>query len=229
MSLNPNVTRAEEIRRTLADQIARGRLAPGVALEEVELARQFGVSRTPVREALRQLEALGFAEARPRRGTIVAAITKRRLDEMFAVMMELESLCAREAALNMSAAERAELQAVCRESRGFAEADDIERYYELNDVFHDLIYAGSHNAFLAELTLSVRQRVAAFRRVQFSGSGRLVASLREHERVVEAILAKAPDAAFASMREHIATVRDAYETLMPGVIDFAAAKSSQPA
>jgi DNA-binding GntR family transcriptional regulator len=213
--MNSNGTLAEEIRRILADRIARGHLAPGVALDETELARQFGVSRTPVREAIRQLEALGFAEARPRRGAIVAAITKRRLDEMFSVMMELESLCAREAALSMLPAEREKLSQVHKASADLVGQEDVEGYYELNDVFHDLIYAGAHNQFLAELTISVRQRVAAFRRVQFSGAGRLGLSYEEHGRVVKAIQAKAPDLAASAMREHILTVREAYQTLVP--------------
>lgn len=220
MTLNSNGTLAEEIRRVLADQIARGRLAPGVALEETELARQFGVSRTPVREAIRQLEALGFAEARPRRGAIVAAITKRRLDEMFAVMMELESLCAREAALHMAPDERQELEIIHNKSSACVKTQDVDGYYKLNDVFHDRIYAGSHNSFLAELTVSVRQRVAAFRRVQFSGVGRLEGSHREHGLVVDAILTHDPEAAAAAMRDHIFTVRDAYQTLVPDAIDF---------
>ncbi len=220
MNSNSSGTLAEEIRRVLADQIARGRLAPGVALEETELARQFGVSRTPVREAIRQLEALGFAEARPRRGAIVAAITKRRLDEMFAVMMELESVCAREAALNMLPAEREELAAIHKKSANFVGSEDVDKYYQLNDVFHDLIYSGSHNEYLAELTISVRQRVAAFRRVQFSGTGRLPKSFHEHGLVVAAILKGDAAAAASAMRSHIFTVRDAYETLVPEAIDF---------
>ncbi len=218
MNSNSGGTLAEEIRRILADEIARGNIAPGVALEEAELARKFGVSRTPVREAIRQLEALGLAEARPRRGAIVAAITKRRLDEMFAVMTELESLCAREAAVKMLPRERARLTEVHTKSAECVTRGDVEKYYEANDVFHDLIYAGAHNEFLAELTVSVRQRVAAFRRVQFSGAGRLAGSHEEHGRVVEAILKHDGPGAASAMREHISTVRDAYQTLVPEVL-----------
>ena len=89
---SPSSTRAEEIRQLLADEIVRGRLPPGLPLEEIELARKFGVSRTPVREAIRQLEATGLAEARPRRGAVVAGVTRERLEEMFLVMLELEAL-----------------------------------------------------------------------------------------------------------------------------------------
>ncbi|MBX2806403.1 MAG: GntR family transcriptional regulator [Hyphomicrobiales bacterium] len=220
MTSKSNGTLAEEIRRILADRIARGHIAPGVALEESELARQFGVSRTPVREAIRQLEALGFAEARPRRGAIVAAITKKRLDEMFAVMMELECLCAREAALKMTSAERGELLELHETSAAYVRNQDVEQYYKTNDIFHDLIYSGAHNKFLAELTISVRQRVAAFRRVQFSGAGRLAGSHQEHGIVVNAIQRGDGMGASEAMREHISTVRDAYQTLVPDVISL---------
>ncbi len=103
---SPSSTRAEEIRQLLADEIVRGRLPPGLPLEEIELARKFGVSRTPVREAIRQLEATGLAEARPRRGAVVAGVTRERLEEMFLVMLELEALCARGAARSMTPDER---------------------------------------------------------------------------------------------------------------------------
>jgi DNA-binding FadR family transcriptional regulator len=90
----------------------------------------------------------------------------------------------------------------------------------MNDIFHDLIYSGTHNEFLAELTQSVRQRVAAFRRVQFSGAGRLSGSFREHGQVVDAIQKANGDAASSAMRDHISIVRDAYQTLVPEVISL---------
>lgn len=96
---------AQKRSQQLAEAIVRGQLAPGVPLDETEIARQYNVSRTPVREAIRQLEATGLAEARPRRGAVVAAVTKQRLDEMFFVMLELEALCARDAVGKMTIVE----------------------------------------------------------------------------------------------------------------------------
>lgn len=208
-------TRAEEVRRKLADDIVQGRLPPGLPLEEIEIARAFGVSRTPVREAIRQLEAMGFAEARPRRGAVVAAITRERLNEMFSVMKELEALCARYAAEAMTDEERARLAEVHAAAGERASAGDVEGYYFLNDRFHDLIYSGSHNSYLAELTQGVRSRVAPFRRAQFQGPGRLTASHHEHDAVVAAILACNGDAAQRAMSGHIETVRDAFVAIVP--------------
>jgi DNA-binding GntR family transcriptional regulator len=210
-------TLAEEIRTRLADDIVKGRLPPGLSLEEIELSRQFGVSRTPVREAIRQLEAMGLAKPRPRRGAVVALITRDTLDQMFAVMAELEAMCARESALHMTAAERDALVALHRSALPLIQRGDIPEYYDMNDDFHDLIYAGSHNGFLAEMTASVRQRVAPFRRAQFSHGGRLRLSHEEHERVVRAILARDGAAAGAAMLAHIRVVRSAFTELGTGV------------
>jgi DNA-binding GntR family transcriptional regulator len=210
-------TLAEEIRVRLADDIVKGRLAPGLSLEEIELSRQFGVSRTPVREAIRQLEAMGLAKPRPRRGAVVARITRDTLDQMFAVMAELEAVCARESALRMTSGEREALVALHDAALALVRRGDIPEYYDMNDHFHDLIYAGSHNGFLAEMTVNVRQRVAPFRRAQFSHGGRLELSHAEHERVVGAIMARDGVAAADAMLAHIRVVRTAFGELGTGV------------
>src|SRR6201988_3015479 len=98
--------RAEEFRQQLADEIVRGDLAPGAALDETDIARRFSVSRTPVREALRQLAASGLIEARAHRGAVVAQPSVERLSGMFEAMAELEALCAGLAAERMAPAER---------------------------------------------------------------------------------------------------------------------------
>ena len=211
--LTSKPTRAEEIRVRLADDIVKGRLPPGLALEEIGLSRHFGVSRTPVREAIRQLEAMGLAHPRPRRGAVVAPITQETLDQMFAVMAELEAICARECAAQMTAHERARLAALHEAAGAVVVAGDIGDYYAINDSFHDLIYAGSHNACLAEMTATVRQRVAPFRRAQFSSVGRLRLSHAEHAAVVEAILARDAPRAWEAMIAHIRLVRSSFVAL----------------
>ncbi len=204
------MTRAEHIRRHIAEDIVRGRLAPGAPLEEVELARHFGVSRTPVREAIRQLEVEGFARSRPRRGAVVASLSADRLAEMFFVMAELEASCSRLAALAMTEAEHAELDRVRRACAVAVERDDIAAYLEANDQFHDFVYEASHNAFLAELTRGVRRRVSPFRNAQFYSAGRLARSLAEHDQVVEALRKRDGESAAAAMRAHILKVEKSY-------------------
>jgi DNA-binding GntR family transcriptional regulator len=205
------VTRAEELRLQLADEIVRGALAPGAALDETDIARRFNVSRTPVREALRQLAASGLIDARAHRGAVVARPTFERLTEMFEAMAELEALCAGLAAERMPAADRARLEAVHEELRVLSHAGNPERFHEVNERFHNAIYAGSQNGYIAEMTLATRVRVQPFRRAQFRNLGRLAKSHAEHDRVVVAIMRGDKTGAAAAMRAHIELVRGEYE------------------
>ena len=203
-------TRADSLRLQLADEIVSGVLAPGRALDEQELARRFGVSRTPVREAIRQLCASGLVQVRPHRGAVVALPTAEQLHDMFEAMAELEALCAGLSARNMTAAERRALEGLHQELRGLVHQGDPMRYHERNEAFHGAIYAGTHNGYLAELTLMTRKRVAPFRRAQFRATGRLGGSWQEHDRVVHAILRGDRQAAAEARHVHIGFVRDAF-------------------
>jgi DNA-binding GntR family transcriptional regulator len=205
------ITRAEELRLQLADEIVRGALRPGTALDETDIARRFSVSRTPVREALRQLVASGLVEARAHRGAVVAQPSIERLTAMFEAMAELEALCAGLAAERMTPAERHRLEAVHEELRVLSHAGNPDRFHEVNERFHNTIYAGSQNWYIAEITLATRVRVQPFRRAQFRNLGRLAKSHAEHDRVVEAILRGDRAGAAAAMRAHIGLVRGEYE------------------
>src|ERR1700761_3951619 len=164
---NPyKVTRAEELRLQLADEIVRGALPPGASLDETDIARRFKVSRTPVREALRQLAASGLIETRAHRGAVVARPTIDRLTGMFEAMAELEALCAGLAAERMTPVERHKLEAVHEELRVLSHAGNPDRFHEVNERFHNSIYAGSQNAYIAEMTLATRVRVQPVRRAQ---------------------------------------------------------------
>jgi DNA-binding GntR family transcriptional regulator len=205
------VTRAEELRLRLADEIVRGVLPPGSALDETEIAKRFEVSRTPVREALRQLAASGLVDSRAHRGAFVAQPSLERLTGMFEAMAELEAMCAGLAAERMLAVERHALEAVHEELRVLSYDGNPERFAEVNELFHNTIYNGSQNAYIAEITLATRVRVQPFRRAQFRNLGRLAKSQAEHDRVVVAILRGDRTGAAAAMRAHIELVRGEYE------------------
>ena len=205
-------TRTEDLRLQLADDIVRGDLPPGTSLDETGIAARFGVSRTPVREALRQLAASGLVEIRPHRGAVVARLSLDRLHEMFVAMAELEAVCAGLAAVNMTLAERRDLADIHALLRDLVRAGDPQRYHEINESFHAAIYFGSHNGYLADLALSTRVRLQPFRRAQFRTLGRLSRSYEEHDRVVRAIDRGDRHAAVAAMRDHIGTVETAFES-----------------
>ena len=203
---NVKRTLAEELHAQIADEIVRGALLPGSALDETELARRFDVSRTPVREAIRQLAASGLIEARPHRGAVVARPSESRLADMFEMMAELEALCARNAAERMTSMERRALEAVHETFRGLTQAGDPQRFHEVNEAFHGTIYGGAHNSYLAEMTIATRTRVQPYRRAQFRNLGRLAKSHSEHDRVVLAILRGDREQAAGAMHAHIMTV-----------------------
>jgi DNA-binding GntR family transcriptional regulator len=205
------LTRAEELRLQLADEIVRGTLAPGAALDETDIARRFNVSRTPVREALQQLAASGLIEARAHRGAVVAQPSIERLGGMFEAMAELEALCAGLAAERMTPTERHRLEAIHEELRVLSHAGDPDRFHAINEHFHSAIYAGSQNGHIAEITLATRKRVQPFRRAQFRNLGRLAQSHAEHDRVVVAILRGDRNGAAGAMRAHIERVHGEYE------------------
>ena len=204
-------TRAEELRLQLADDIVRGVLVPGAALDETELANRFSVSRTPVREAIRMLGASGLVEVRPHRAAVVAKPHHEHIVGMFEAMAELESLCAGHAAERMTSIERRGLEDIHERLRILIQEGDPQRYHEMNEAFHGCIYAGAHNSYLAELTLMTRARVQPFRRAQFRILGRLSKSHVEHDRVVQAILRGERTTAAQAMYLHIIKVRDEYE------------------
>ena len=205
------ITRAEELRLQLADEIVRGALAPGSPLDETDIARRFNVSRTPVREALRQLAASGLVDARAHRGAVVARPSVERMTEMFEAMAELEAICAGLAAERMAPAERHGLEAIHEELRVLSYTGNPERFSDINERFHNAIYAGSQNGYIAEITLATRVRVQPFRRAQFRNLGRLAKSQAEHDRVVIAIMRGDHVGAAAAMRAHIELVRGEYE------------------
>jgi DNA-binding GntR family transcriptional regulator len=195
--------------RQLADEIVEGMLRPGDRLDEVGLAGRFGVSRTPVREALRQLEATGMVQRRPNRGVVVTLVSHERLAAMFEAMAEVEAVCARLSAGRMTTPERAALEALHADAAAHVAMGAEAAYEDANRRFHGLLYDGAHNVELAAMAGGMRARIAPFRRAQFRVPGRLARSWDEHDGVVRAVLSGDAPAAEAAMRAHLMTVRDA--------------------
>jgi DNA-binding GntR family transcriptional regulator len=216
-----NPTLADKLATAIADGILNGALRPGLRLDEASLAQQHGVSRTPVREALRQLTTSGLIDMRPRKGAVVSRTTPEQVENLFVAMAEMEATCARLAAMSMTPVERRRLQARHEAMRAHVAADETAAYSDANVAFHSAIYAGAHNAPIAEFALGLRRRVAPFRRAQFQVEGRLARSNAEHDAVVRAILSGDAAGAHAAMLNHVGLVEDAFET-------FAATSAVRP-
>lgn len=203
-------TRADALKDAIAHAILSGELAPGQRLDEVSVAQRFAVSRTPVREALKQLAAMELVELRPHRGAVVASLHPARLAELFEAMGEVEAACARLAAQKMSAAERAQLELAWAECDEALRAQDLEWIHASNQVFHATIHSGSHNSFLADAAHALRRRLAPLSRAQFGLTGRPDNSAAEHVAVMEAIRGRDGAAAEEAMRRHLVSVGRAF-------------------
>ena len=226
-----STTRADDLRRILEQQILSGELPPGTRLDEQALARHHDVSRTPVREALRQLGSSGLVEMRSRQTPIVSVLTIPRLIQMFEVMAELEGLCARLATRRMTMPQRREMQEIHSRLIDSLEKNEPDKFYEINREFHELIYEASESDFLVEQTWLLRNRVAPYRRQVTYRPGRMVATIDEHQRIIDAILAGDGEMARKYMCDHVNLLGDDladFIALIPSEVAAAPRKRKPP-
>ncbi|MFS2149500.1 GntR family transcriptional regulator [Rhizobium sp. Rhizsp42] len=202
-------TTVEQMVRAIADMIVTGVMHPGERLDELSLAVRFDVSRTPVREALRELGAMGLVDREPNRSAVVANVTEAYLHSMFEAMSELEAICARLAAERMTVDERHALELEHRASARLVHANAQEDYAAHNTEFHTRLYRGAHNDHIYEMVTQTRARLAPFRRAQFRLPGRLAKSYDEHDVIVTAIMRGDAAAASQAAFSHVAIVSDA--------------------
>jgi DNA-binding GntR family transcriptional regulator len=209
----------ERVLDELRQRIIRGEYPPGIALSEVALAQAFGISRTPVREAIKQLQVEGLVNVVPRVGTFVAEASRRDVVELFQLKEVLEGLAARLLAMRGRVAEVDRLVENVRESEAAVARDNTERYAGLVHEFHDLIVRGADNANLASHYGRLMNQLTYHRLVltSLSQPGRSNRSLAEHRAILERILDKDIHGAEAAMRDH---VRSSHRELMAGLGDL---------
>jgi len=193
---------ANEIRATLQHEIETGRIAPGAALDERALAERFGVSRTPVREALQQLAALDLVRIAPRHGVFASRLSIPQLRAQLELLCELEAIAAKLAARRMSPQARAALQRASEECIAAQAAGDAKAFLRANTEFHELIYHGSHNQQLADTIIGIRRLVQRYRPRIFDTPARRDRTLAEHKAVYEAIASGDENRAHAAMLAH---------------------------
>ena len=192
----------------LIDLIVGGQLPPGQHIIETDLARQLGVSRQPVREALHRMETEGWVDLRPSQGAFVHVPTRSEVDELLDVRALLEAETARLAARAATGAQLARLREICAEGQEAAGQDDLGRAAAANDSFHAEIALAAGNSVLAELAGIVGRRVRWYYRLAAPERGRSL--WLEHAELVDAIEAGDPDRAQLLARGHAERARDAY-------------------
>jgi DNA-binding GntR family transcriptional regulator len=197
---------AQAIAGNIVQAIMSGVLKGGEQLVEAELQKHYGVSKSPVREALREIEKMGFVEIRPRRGAFVKAITRRDIEENFRVRAVLEAQAAREAYPGMTEEERAEMRACLEHMRQAVVKNDPERYWESHRRFHDSYLNASHNHTLIRILQTLRMQNTWYRYSWQLYSGDLHVDFAPHVELAEHFLKKdiSEDELERIMRAHTA-------------------------
>lgn len=201
----------DQIREKLRAWIIDGRLEPGTPIRERDLAAQFGVSRLPVREAIRLLEGEGFVEMRARRGAVVRSLNRKDIEEVFDVREALEVLEARLAALNIDTTASRRLRWLIEESQHALEADDRDRFADINAEFHETISGASSSRTLAAVLRPLAGRLR-WNPAQNADPERI---LREHKTLTEAITAHDVDRAEKEARIHVRSRRQTLLDTLP--------------
>ncbi len=203
-------TQAQLVRLGIERDIFQGVLPPGKPLEEGRLATHYGVSRTPVREAIANLVQAGLITKNARHRAVVSALDPVELLEMFEALAELEALASRLATERMSVAEKTALARLHAEAGALLDCHgDENTYAELGSLFHQAVLKGCRNTVLIDTTSSLAQRVLPFRRYQVMAPGRLRRNQADHEEILSAILSSDARAAADAMLRHTSGQGDA--------------------
>ncbi len=200
---SPFVKASDQICAALESAIRDGSLSPGEAIDEADWARRHRVSRTPVREALIQLQAQGLVSSQPRGGMVVAKMDLRQLLALWELLAELEGVAARLACQRIAPEELAALKGVHLSSEAVMQAEDMDGWQEHNLRFHEQIYQATRNPFLRQEVLRLRARTGFYRQHAFGALGRIRASFEQHTLIVQAFDRADPQAAHQAMVGHM--------------------------
>ena len=200
---------AQRVYRQLKAEIQSGALTPGTRLVERTVAREKGVSRTPVREALRRLHDEGLVEYRPGRGMVVVALSTQDLLEIYALREHLEGMAVREAARRLTPRDLQALEELVERAQRAMAAGADEEVRSLNAQFHGVLLRLSGMRHVERLVAALRDRIEFYRRRSLELPGRPAQSLDEHRLLLQSLCYADPDLAEAAMRLHLRRAREA--------------------
>lgn len=194
--------------RQLKNAILRGQMPTGARINELELAEAWNVSRTPIRDALRRLQAEGLVEAVPRRGVVVPALSPREADEVYELREVLEGRAARRAAERSTPEFHGRLNALIKAFGLALKQSDVAQMSAIDDDIHSGIAAMSENGRLERTIEGIRAQTRQIRSRGMRAKGRAQKSFREMAKLTAAIRARNGARAEAAMREHIVSLRE---------------------
>ncbi|MGB6104495.1 MAG: GntR family transcriptional regulator [Pusillimonas sp.] len=192
-----------EVADRLRAMIQSHELEAGEWIDEVRLTQELGISRTPLREALKVLVAEGLLRLEPRRGCFVNQLSVDDLDDIFPLMAMLEGRCAHEAARKITDADLRRLEPLHQQLQKHAKAGDIDQYYATNALIHEAVQALADNHWLSDLVDNLRKLLSLSRHKSLAYPGRIHESCAEHLAIFAALKARDPDGAEALTRKHL--------------------------
>jgi DNA-binding GntR family transcriptional regulator len=200
---------SDKIRTEIERLIQSGTLLPGDAIDEAGLASQHGVSRTPIREAMLQLQAQGLLTSLSRGGMVVAKMDLQQLLSLWELLAEMEGVAARLACQRMTPDELVTISKAHEQGRAAVDLDDMAAWQESNLGFHELIYRATRNPYLRQELLRIRSRTGFYRQHAFGALGKIKSSFEQHQRLVEAFQTGDHEGASVAMMAHMRPARDA--------------------
>jgi DNA-binding GntR family transcriptional regulator len=194
----------EDVADRLREQIFSKLLSPGSWLDEQSLANEFGISRTPMREAIKVLASEGLVTIKMRRGAYVTEVAKTDLEQIFTILSLLEGQAAKETAIKATEAELNQLDDLHHRLEKAAADRDLEQFFEINVKFHELIQEIAGNKWMNGVIADLRKVLKLHRKDSLTSTGRLQNSLVEHREILRALLKRDEQAAEIAMRIHLA-------------------------
>ena len=203
VNMNEYLPLRDVVFNTLRKAILRGELKPGERLMEIQLANKLGVSRTPIREAIRKLELEGLVVMIPRKGAEVAKITVRDLKDALEVRMAIDSLSVKLACERLDEDDKTEIKQACVAFREAVKSGNVQAIVEGDERFHNTIYRASKNQKLITIAMNLREQVYRYRFEYVKDFSYHENLIREHDQITEAILKGDVETAQKIMKEHI--------------------------
>lgn len=200
--IEKHLTLREKILENIRDAIISGSLKAGSRVSEPELAERYGISRTPIREAFRQLESEGYLTVIPRRGAVVSEFSEKDVEEFYAIKSILEGYAARRACEKLTDKELGRLQAINDRLSELADHNDIKTFFKIHGDFHDTFIKAADNEKLRDLINSLVTRFQRLRLTSLSMPGRMRISVQEHEKIIEAFRNRDAESAETLVRKN---------------------------